>query len=689
MWFQFVLTVVAEIGILYLPGFFILKALRIKTLKCVLFAPLIAIATYIVMGIVYDKLNIFASWATMFCPLLVFGFILFVGSALIFKKRSNNAFEKARISRNEWLLFLLYIVCGCLIAGYYFILPLNGPGSFGQGPDNAPHLSFIQAFIDAGNYSSLNASYYHGIDNIFQDPSGNEGVGGFYPAAWHAVAALAGSLVGANAAVSANASLFVFLAIVFPLNVFYLIRTLARGNNVLIASGALICLSFGAFPWGLITFGPLYPNFAAFTFVPLVVGIFVEIFSLQCKLIKKLILGFLFVVGLFDLVFLQSNAVFTVGVLLIPFCIVVIWKKLAHLNGTVLSTRIFKAIVVILFLVVCYVLWQWVYGLPIMAGVVDYPWEPFTSLRQEVINILLLSYRNSAAQPFLAFLVVLGVVYLVYKKQHRWLIGSYAITCFMCLVAATGTGDFRSFWIGFWYTDSYRIAAMAALAAIPLAIFGAYTLYKLTILLWNHIEFRFFAKHFSRSNKSIVFSILLVAILFYPSFMVYGLGGVTTALGEFETAWFNTNNNIGNCVLDQDEQEFLGDVKRIVGDDLVINKPDDGSVFAYGGENINVLYKRTGIEAYETDSKESQIIRDSLNEYAINAEVREAVTLIDAKYVLLLDQGNDDESQDRYWFDHYYEDLWKGMDAITDTTPGFEVVLAKGDMRLYAINSIK
>ena len=111
-------------------------------------------------------------------------------------------------------------------------------------------------------------------------------------------------------------------------------------------------------------------------------------------------------------------------------------------------------------------------------------------------------------------------------------------------------------------------------------------------------------------------------------------------------------------------------------------------MFSYGGEGIDVFYKRTGIEAYETDSAESQLFRDSLVEYSTNKEVQDAVEKTGAKYLLLLDQNVDDESQERYWFDHYYESLWTGMDAVNDSTPGFKVVLAEGDMRLYEIEPV-
>ena len=56
---------------------------------------------------------------------------------------------------------------------------------------------------------------------------------------------------------------------------------------------------------------------------------------------------------------------------------------------------------------------------------------------------------------------------------------------------------------------------------------------------------------------------------------------------------------------------------------------------------------------------------------------------MEAEYVLLLDAGG--EYEGRGWFWSYYDTQWTGLNAITDDTPGFELLLARDDMRLYRI----
>ena len=85
-------------------------------------------------------------------------------------------------------------------------------------------------------------------------------------------------------------------------------------------------------------------------------------------------------------------------------------------------------------------------------------------------------------------------------------------------------------------------------------------------------------------------------------------------------------------------------------------------------------------------TKDSEIIRKEMDEIADNENVQNAVKAVGAQYVLLLDQGVPWE--DGVWMSEYHEGAvqnWNGLNGITDDTPGFEVVLADGDMRLYKI----
>ena len=65
-----------------------------------------------------------------------------------------------------------------------------------------------------------------------------------------------------------------------------------------------------------------------------------------------------------------------------------------------------------------------------------------------------------------------------------------------------------------------------------------------------------------------------------------------------------------------------------------------------------------------------------------DAEVRQTVDDLDARYVVQLDADLDDDAT---LFPNGSAGAWPGIVNLNDQTPGFELVLSEGDMRLYRI----
>lgn len=144
------------------------------------------------------------------------------------------------------------------------------------------------------------------------------------------------------------------------------------------------------------------------------------------------------------------------------------------------------------------------------------------------------------------------------------------------------------------------------------------------------------------------------------------------------------------------EHEFVEKVKKAIPDGaLVINQPHDGSVFAYGLDGLNTYYRHIDLS---TETPESLIVRSRLKDASNDEEVRRILDDLGASYVLQLDagegpsesegSGSPEKDGQSVWLLQTNEDNWgdfSGINQITDETPGFEVVLADGDMRLYKI----
>ena len=118
---------------------------------------------------------------------------------------------------------------------------------------------------------------------------------------------------------------------------------------------------------------------------------------------------------------------------------------------------------------------------------------------------------------------------------------------------------------------------------------------------------------------------------------------------------------------------------------VVINNPDDGSLFAYSVYGLNMYYRTWYPPSDKTETIESELIRHHLNEIATNEHVRKAVEKLGAKYVLQLDHG--DQTQEyRIQYNDDNAEEWRGIDLIDESTPGFSLVAANDDIRLYRID---
>jgi hypothetical protein len=139
----------------------------------------------------------------------------------------------------------------------------------------------------------------------------------------------------------------------------------------------------------------------------------------------------------------------------------------------------------------------------------------------------------------------------------------------------------------------------------------------------------------------------------------------------------------------EEESSFVEKAKQIVGsDELVINVPEDGSAFSYPIDGLRTYYRVTRTYGGDSETAESKQIRTGLYKIASDDSVKQAVKAVGARYVLQLDQG-EPEAISPHFFTYETGEVWQGIDSIRDDTPGFEVVLSEGDMRLYKITAVE
>ncbi|MDD0858805.1 hypothetical protein NHF46_15765 [Arthrobacter alpinus] len=155
---------------------------------------------------------------------------------------------------------------GAIILGWRMTRIFITPENISQTYDNVFHLNAVRFILDTGNGSSLRLATL--------DPSGP---GSFYPAVWHDLVSLVVQLSGSSIPVGLNAVNLVLGAVVWTISVMYLAtRVLGSRPAVYLVTGSLAG-AFSAFPYLLLGFGVLYPNFLAITLLPVAVALLTDV----------------------------------------------------------------------------------------------------------------------------------------------------------------------------------------------------------------------------------------------------------------------------------------------------------------------------------------------------------------------------------------------------------------------------
>ena len=680
MWTDLFLATLLAISILLVPGFVAVRALGARWEFALSAAPLVTLAAYGVLSIAYGAFGIPCGWVTLAVPVTVV-------AAAAWAVRSRRGTWRETLGFGEKferpllvsgplryltpvrLALLLGVCAAAATAIAVYVSSLGDPNAFEQTYDNAWHLSRVHMFAETQNFSTLNET--------------------LYPSAWHGIAAMVELTLGVSSALAEHAANLAFIIGVFPVGSVALLATLFPERPRLVALGGMLCLSFAFFPWRIMLFGPLYPNLAAFSLMPIEAALFILLCSKGVSVSQRARYGVLFVFGGAAMALAQPNAIFSTGAFLIPYCV---WRfrKLVydalgeHRNRMLLS--ICAACVLVAFIAAAWVILA---NAPFMQAVVTYPRETPLSVGQAVRWGLGFSFVIRRQQFFIAAVVALGALVLLARPRTRWVPCSYALLLLLYAVAISCSGTLRNLIAGFWYSDYYRLAATACVFCVPLVAAGMDAIVGGT--LWcakkagEHV-----AGHSGRiaQKAGIVVSAFVVAGIMALNYVPFDfVPGYLTSWG-FDAVRYEMRDlyqNTENFAFDEEEVAFAERARQMVPDGAEIyNVPFDGSAFAYADCDLNVSYKSFGPEG---DSN-LLVLQKGLDNIANDPAVKAAAEAAGIRYVILLDQGGKGSafSEDgTLYLLGYGKDDWLGATGVTDETPGFECLLAEGDMRLYEI----
>ncbi|MEY8436899.1 DUF6541 family protein [Atopobiaceae bacterium 24-176] len=629
-----------------------------------------------------------------------------VAGAVRYKTGWHPAIEQPSLR-----VMALYVAVGSVL---FFVLFAKNSGGFGwflQYNDNSAHLTTIKAMVDGASTSPVRSVMYGSnvLANQSPLPPGTSGFSApapFYPSAYHNIAALVLASGVAPIAVVQNAVNAVFTAAVYPLGVCVLLAQVTRGNRKTVFLGSVACGASYAFPLRALVIHQNYPNVVAFCCIPLACALLVAAFPIDDGddgggepavgvSAAPLSLLLLSLAGLVDL---HPNAVIAFALAASCFLmgrVVPAWARTLSRRFT--SALLFVGAEVGI-LVVCLSVWLACLVSPPFVSAVGFLWEWTVPVGDAFAQLALLGLRIPVEQPLLAAVVAVGLVWCVTHRGQGWIALAYGVFAAVFLGNAAGTPTIKRIFAGFFYTDPDRTAALVGLWASIVAAFGLYALFSgVTALLRKAWE----RKDGHRLSPAVPW---IVAVVVCAAFAVgnYGealavgsypkdesrpylspseeLPGGAFAWQEWELQWASDSEHA--LFFRKVDADFMQRVVAITGhDDLILNIPLDGSMYAYPVNDANVFYKR---ELTGPDSETSQTLRLHLNEYAENPEVQRAVEETGAKYVLQL-SAKGPQGANYADYERNRPGDWAGIASITPETPGFELVLSDENMALYRI----
>lgn len=471
------------------------------------------------------------------------------------------------------------IVVGGVLIGRAVIGGIGAPDNPSQTYDGVFHLNAIQWILDQGDASPLHM--------VMTTPASSTG---FYPSVWHAFASLVVQLTGVEPVVAANAMMVVMACLLWPVAAVFLVRAVVGRRPLVLAIGGALSAAFAAFPATLVWFGVLYPNLLAICVLPIALGALA--FAMRPSVVGDAAPGsagvgdltrfgwwgvVAMVVG--GMTLAHPNALFSLFVLSAPLVIETTVRFVAAHRSTGLRVAAIAGALAVF--AVETVLWT-------RFGTTDNGWVPNRSFFVSIVEALTNGPMEITIGIVVTILVTLGVIGVFQRRTPIWLVAAYGLSVLFFAIANGGPeGQLRTALTGLWYNDSFRLAAILPVTAVPLATVGLVLLVE-----WTTRGIRRLLPAGAPPERIRLATVGATALVLVVAVAGTQFGGVARSQGHIADAY---RIQEGSPVLSPDERAIFDDVARLTPDDAVIaGNPWTGSALVYAYADRAVLFPHLG-----------------------------------------------------------------------------------------------
>ena len=244
-------VVAVALMVLFVPGLIAALILRVPWLIALAVSPGLSTTAIIIISVISSALGV--PWGAL--PLIAGVLAVWLLAAGIGALLSRHA---PREESSPLPIAVLAVTVIAAVAVAFVLVPVSQtPEAFPQHPDTIYHLGASQWMVEHSD-----ASVFHVQD--FLSLSGT----GFYPAAFHVMAATIARVNGASVVVATSSFVLVIAGVVWPIGCVFLARTLFGPDPSVTLSAGVASVAFSAYPFKLMGFGVLWPNLFGATLIP-------------------------------------------------------------------------------------------------------------------------------------------------------------------------------------------------------------------------------------------------------------------------------------------------------------------------------------------------------------------------------------------------------------------------------------
>lgn len=663
-WIAAVPVALAGVGWLFVPGLLITYAWGLRGFAAWGLAPIASVALVATTAAVAGKLGV--AWSVPLVAGVTVVVAALVGAVTLLLRRRGTPVDRRDPVRTS-LTAALGLVPGMALAAAGVVRALGSPGALSQTYDSVFHYNALALILDTHNASSLTLG---SLGNVGEP-------GTFYPGAWHDIVSLALLSTGAAIPVGANLVSAVVAVVVWPVSCVLLVRQLLGPSRAAMAVTGLVSVGFTAFPAGLLGFGVLWPNTLGMALAPAALALVLSLTGLaeQDAIGRARAWAFLPIV-LLGTGFAHPNVVFSLVVLALFPVGTALLRRASRLRAEGARWRgpaELGAVAVLLLLA-----WYWAATTPVFADVRSLYWPPIETPSRAFGEVLLNATNGKNALWVLSVVVVVGLVLCARTAGRRWLVGAHLASGALFVIAAALNRPDTAKFTGYWYNDSYRLAAMLPITAVPATVIA---------LLWAAAKVRAALEERRDAEAApgwlrgladrplaaaLPVAVALALLLTLCTKGLYQSDRSATVAAAYA-------NPVGTVepgpavMVDSAELAFYQRVRDLVPQDaVVVNNPWDGSALLWALADRRTLFPHLQMVV----SPQQFYLANHLRYVADDPAVCAAARTVHGQYLLVGDH--------RFWPWDRRTTFYPGL-ADPGWRLGFQLVAADGALKLYRI----